>query len=273
MLKQRIITAIALALVVVSTILLLDSLYVSILFAAIMFISMLELVTMTLGPNKTAQWIVGISMLGLFFLSLPEMGISSLFYHSFLGLVLWLLILLFMVHYKYSGDWSVGKRVFTLAFASILIWICVHGLFFIHRHFDQGGWILMYVLTLVWVADIGAYFSGKKFGRHKLAAGISPGKTIEGVIGGLALNAVWITVVFMLTQGWGLQYTAFLLLGLITAAISVVGDLFESILKREAGLKDSGKILPGHGGLLDRIDSVIAATPVYLSGLYLLGAV
>lgn len=131
----------------------------------------------------------------------------------------------------------------------------------------------MYVLTLVWVADIGAYFSGKKFGRHKLAPGISPGKTIEGVIGGLGLNAVWITVVFIITQGWGVAYIPFLLLGLVTAAISVVGDLYESILKREAGLKDSGKILPGHGGLLDRIDSVIAATPVYLAGLFILGAV
>lgn len=273
MLKQRVITAIALALVVVSTILLLDSFYVSIMFAIIMFVSMLELVNMTLGQNKAVQWIVGIIMLGLFFLSLPDMGIRALFYHSFTGLILWFLVLLYMLSYRYSGQWPMSKRVFTLVFASVLIWVCVHGLVFIHKHFDQGGWILMYLLTLVWVADIGAYFSGKKFGRRKLAAGISPGKTIEGVIGGLALNAAWISIVYTITQGWGLQYVPFLLLGLITAAISVVGDLFESILKREAGLKDSGKILPGHGGLLDRIDSVIAATPVYLSGLYLLGAV
>lgn len=273
MLKQRVITAIVLALVVVSTILLLDSSYVSMLFAAIMFIAMLELVNMTLGQNRAARWIVAIILLALFFLSLPEMGIRALFYHSFVGVILWMLILLYMLSYKYSGQWSLGQRIFTLVFASALIWICVHGLVFIHKHFAEGGWILMYVLTLVWVADIGAYFAGRRFGKHKLAAGISPGKTIEGVIGGLALNAVWISFVFLLSQGWGLSYAPFLMLGLVTAAISVVGDLFESILKREAGLKDSGNILPGHGGLLDRIDSVIAATPVYLSGLYLLGAV
>lgn len=273
MLKQRVITAIVLAIVVVSTILLLDSFYVSILFALIMFISMFELVNMTLPGNKAVQWLAGSVMLALFFFSLPDMGIRALYYHSFLGLIAWMLVLLFMFSYGYSGNWPKGKRIVTLIFSTLLIWICVHGLVFIHTHFDQGGWILMYVLTLVWVADIGAYFSGKKFGRHKLAPGISPGKTIEGVIGGLALNAVWITVVFMITQGWGVSYIPFLLLGLMTAAISVVGDLYESILKREAGLKDSGKILPGHGGLLDRIDSVIAATPVYLAGLFVLGAV
>ena len=132
---------------------------------------------------------------------------------------------------------------------------------------------MIYLLTLVWVADIGAYFSGRRYGRHKLAPGISPGKTWEGVAGGLVLNALWISLVFLLSDGWGISYLSFLVLGLITSAISVVGDLYESILKREAGLKDSGKLLPGHGGVLDRIDSIIAATPVFISGLYMLTAV
>lgn len=273
MLKQRILTAIPLALVVLGTIVYLDSQYVSYLLALIMFVSLLELGNLVGIQGKFIQWGLALLMLGGFFLLLPQMGIRALFYHSYLGLLLWVTILLAMMHYRFSGAWSSRVKLLAGLLSSVLLWICVNGLMFIHTHFTQGGWLLMYLLTLVWVADIGAYFSGKRFGKHKLAAGISPGKTWEGVIGGLLLNALWISLVYQLVQGWGLSYLWFLLLGLVTSALSVVGDLYESILKREAGLKDSGRILPGHGGILDRIDSVIAATPVYLAGLYMLGAV
>ena len=118
----------------------------------------------------------------------------------------------------------------------------------------------------MWVADIGAYFSGRRFGRHKLAPAISPGKTREGVIGGLMANLLWMLLIYQFSLGWGLALLPFLIIGLATSLISVVGDLFESVLKREAGVKDSGKLLPGHGGVLDRVDSVIAATPIFISG-------
>jgi phosphatidate cytidylyltransferase len=273
MLKQRVITAIILALVVIGTIFFLDTFYVSLLFALVLFVSILELTQMTISHNKVVKWLLGLLMVGLFFLLKPDMGIRLVFYHSYTGLILWLLILLYLTFYRFSGQWTLTRRGTGFVAGSLLLWICVNGLVFIHHHFEQGSWILMYVLTLVWVADIGAYFSGRFFGKHKLAPGISPGKTWEGVVGGLVLNIAWISLVFVLAQGWNMQYAPFLLLGLLTSAISVVGDLSESVLKREAGMKDSGSLLPGHGGVLDRIDSVIAATPVYLSGLYMLGAV
>ncbi len=273
MLKQRVITAVILALIVVATIFVLEPVYVSILLAAMILLSVIELVNMTLGRETWLKWTLGLITVGLFYLALPAMDIRYLFYHSYLGLLLWLMILVYLIRYRFSGSWGFIPRLLAFAISILLLWICIHGLWFIHQHFTDGAWMLMYLLTLVWVADIGAYFSGKRFGKNKLAPTISPGKTWEGVVGGILLNSLWISLVFILSGGWGMNYPAFLLMGLITATLSVVGDLYISLLKREAGLKDSGKLLPGHGGILDRIDSLIAATPVFVSGLYLLGAV
>ena len=156
-----------------------------------------------------------------------------------------------------------------LAIGLDLLWICVHGLVYLHEVY--GGEMLLYLFSLVWIADIGAYFSGRKFGKHKLAPAISPSKTWEGLVGGLLANLFWIIGVYQFASGWGLGLPQFLLIGLATSLISVVGDLFESILNREAGVKDSGKLLPGHGGVLDRVDSVIAAAPVFVVGIFILG--
>lgn len=273
MLKKRVITAIVLALIVLIDVFLLESFYVALLLALILFASVLELVNMTISQKPAVKWLLAALVVGLFFLLLPDIGIRQIFLLSFIGLLAWLMVLLGLFRYHFSGHWSLSSRSLMAMLYLSLLWICIHGLVFMHQHFEQGSWMLMYLLSLVWVADIGAYFSGKRFGRHKLAPGISPGKTREGVVGGLLLNVAWISLVFQLSQGWGLDYVPFLMLGVVTSLISVVGDLLESILKREAGLKDSSHILPGHGGVLDRIDSVIAATPVYLTGLYALGAV
>lgn len=131
---------------------------------------------------------------------------------------------------------------------------------------SQGADWLFYALSLVWVADIGAYFSGKKFGKNKLAPHISPGKTKEGLVG-----AVIATSLYTLLASYYFELTTeravlLVLLSIVLTIISVSGDLYISFLKREAGLKDSGNILPGHGGILDRIDSVLAAMPVFLIG-------
>jgi len=135
----------------------------------------------------------------------------------------------------------------------------------IHALYQGSEWLL-YSLSLVWVADTGAYFSGKKFGKHKLAPNISPGKTKEGLLGAListSLYSLMASFYFSLDT----EHSAMLiLLSIILTFISVSGDLYFSFLKREAGVKDSGNILPGHGGILDRIDSVLAAMPVFIAG-------
>jgi len=133
----------------------------------------------------------------------------------------------------------------------------------------HGQWVL-FTLILVWVADIGAFFVGRRFGRIRLAPVVSPGKTWEGVLGGVALSAL---VAIGGSWWFHVSLAVFLPLCLATVAFSVIGDLTESLLKRFAGMKDSGSVFPGHGGVMDRIDSLTGAAPVLLLGLTLLGVV
>lgn len=124
-----------------------------------------------------------------------------------------------------------------------------------------GPWALLFMLFWVWAADTGAYFAGRTLGKHKLAPAVSPGKTIEGLIGGVLLALVIVALVhhFAPVQA---QLPKLLAVALVTVLASVLGDLFESMVKRLRGVKDSGTMLPGHGGMLDRIDSITAALPV-----------
>jgi len=136
--------------------------------------------------------------------------------------------------------------------------------------FIRGAEWILFSLLLVQVADIGAFFAGRRFGRHRLAPNVSPGKTWEGVIGGFVASAIVATIGGI---RFDIPLLQFLPLCLAVVAFSIVGDLTESLLKRFAGLKDSGRLFPGHGGVMDRIDSVTAAAPVLFGGLLLLGVV
>lgn len=171
---------------------------------------------------------------------------------------LWWLLAVFLVARYPQTDW-LHKSAATGLIAGVLVllpaWV---GLGWLHL---QNIWLVLYLFLLVWGADIGAYFAGHAIGRHKLAPHISPGKTIEGVAGGL-LAGLLVAAVFgfwiLTIESWPvfLAFSAFLVL------ISVLGDLMESTMKRAQGLKDSGAVLPGHGGLLDRIDALLAVSPV-----------
>jgi phosphatidate cytidylyltransferase len=135
----------------------------------------------------------------------------------------------------------------------------------------QAPWQLLSLLAVVWIADTAAYFAGRSFGRHKLAPSISPGKTWEGVIGGLVGVGAYLFV--LQSAGWAadgpLAGVAGWALVLTLTALSVLGDLFESLVKRQAGAKDSGTLLPGHGGVLDRIDGLTSTLPVAALAVYI----
>lgn len=140
----------------------------------------------------------------------------------------------------------------------------------LHARGGGRGWVL-FLLVMIWVADSAAFFGGRRFGRRRLASTISPGKTWEGVIAGLLGGAAAGATFGLYREMQGVEMLVFLVLCLGTVAASVVGDLLESMMKRSANLKDSGSLLPGHGGLLDRIDSLTAAAPVFLAGLMFMG--
>jgi len=144
-------------------------------------------------------------------------------------------------------------------------------LVYLHGAARLGPDMVLFLLLLIWTADSSAFFVGRRWGRVKLAPVLSPGKTWAGLYGALAGAALCA----LLFAGWRdlevEQTLALVLVCALTALVSVVGDLYESLLKRRCGVKDSGRLLPGHGGLLDRIDSLIAAAPLFLLGLTLMG--
>lgn len=135
---------------------------------------------------------------------------------------------------------------------------------------QYGSKYFLLLMLIIWGADSGAYFVGKAIGKRKLAPKVSPGKSIEGMIGGIGVALV-VMVMFLQYQNIATkQYLSYLLLTIIVASVSVLSDLFESLFKRISNIKDSGQILPGHGGILDRIDSLTAAAPFFLLGLDLI---
>ncbi|MCX5463348.1 phosphatidate cytidylyltransferase [Alcaligenes parafaecalis] len=156
--------------------------------------------------------------------------------------------------------------------APLVAWASLY--LFLH---EQGIVYVLSLLVLIWVADIAAYFAGRAFGKAKLAPRVSPGKTWAGAVGGMVAAAIWMlasanwsgSFAADIVQRWGWVATA--ALGVALAALSIVGDLFESLLKRRAAVKDSSQLLPGHGGVYDRIDALLPVAPValLLSGAWL----
>lgn len=185
---------------------------------------------------------------------------------------LWWLIAIYWV-IRFPGGWAaiMGRRDVSVVTGLLVLVAPVAAVTYLHQS-DQGALLLVTFFFLVWAADTGAYIAGRTLGRRKLAPAVSPGKTVEGAIGGIVA-----AMCFSAAGGWLLGYesarlVAFLLLGAWIAVISIVGDLTISMFKRHAGLKDSGRLFPGHGGVLDRLDSVLAAAPWFVAGLHLLPA-
>ncbi|SEO54482.1 phosphatidate cytidylyltransferase [Aquisalimonas asiatica] len=184
-----------------------------------------------------------------------------------IGVVGWLGLIGWLVAYQRgrAADTPVTGRPGTVL--GLLLFVPAwFGLVFVHGQ-PGGAWLVFSLLVLTWAADVGAYFAGRALGRRRLAPRISPGKTMEGAAGGLALTlvAAWLLASVLPAPLPGGLSLVFLAVAMFVA--SVAGDLFESMIKRRCGVKDSGTLLPGHGGVLDRIDSLTATAPVFAAGL------
>jgi len=212
-----------------------------------------------IGFTKTHQRIFYLQALLVFF------ALLFFTHHVFILITatfIWLALLYFVIRYdQFAKLWK--QPGWKAALGICLLGSSWYGVNII-ANLPEGRFYLLFMLLFIWGADIGAYFVGRAWGKHKLAPLISPGKSIEGVIGG-SIAAVFIAAIagYFFEPTEGLGYINLLVLALVTSLVSVLGDLTESMLKRQAGVKDSGRLLPGHGGLLDRIDSLISVAPIF----------
>lgn len=186
------------------------------------------------------------------------------------GVLWWCVAVLWLKRITFAQHDSARNSEIKVVVGSLLMIPAWCAAILLHEAANGPMWTL-FLFILIWSADVGAYFSGRRFGNKKLAPNISPGKTREGVYGALAVSAL-VAFLFANYLAKSPNDTVYFVgLCLITVVFSIVGDLFESLMKRHANIKDSGTILPGHGGILDRIDSLLAALPVFVAGKIILG--
>ena len=286
MLLQRIITASILAPLIILAVFKLDSLQFPIFWGVIILIAGWEWVNLA-GISKIYQKILFLILLAFAMLGIHSWTwILELAAHllnwpeirNYSGLIEWTVIppiiawFVIMILIRNKPKQLLALKLKT-RYKSLFGWffLLAAWMFLVRLKILYGPEMVVYFLLLIWAADIAAYFAGKKFGVTKLAPDISPGKTVEGMYAAL-VSAVVCAIVLGLIYGFPpLMISDFALLSILTVLISIYGDLFFSYTKRIRGVKDSGRLLPGHGGLLDRIDSLIAATPLFYAGIFLIG--
>ena len=278
MLKQRIITALILAPLALFAILFLPIFSFEIMIAVIMGLgawewSRMSGISRTVTKSAYAILVTGICIALSLFLP-PELiwyqgQLNALYtYILWVSAIWWSISFGMILRYpKYSSIWYSSKvlRGIFGFFTLIPTWVAVVSLRTSLYDVDPfyGASLIFYVLGIVWAADIGAFFVGVKFGKHKLRPRVSPGKTYEGLMGGIFASSAIIAFAALHYQVDPSRIWLHLVIGALTVGVSALGDLNESMFKRCAGIKDSGTLLPGHGGVMDRIDSLTAAFPVF----------
>ncbi len=266
MLKHRVLTALLLAPLAIYGVLNLPTAWFAFALGLVFLIGVREWARLSGVQNVSVRFsIVVLFALFMFFIWRTPQWISPRAAITF-GVCGWILALFWLRHFEFAANPSRKNILLKLM---VGFWVVIPAwcaAIWIHAQNKSGPLSVLYVFILIWVADSFAYFVGRQFGKTKLAPRVSPGKTREGIYGALFGSAL-----FALAAGyfWGQSnrmLAAFVALSLITVLASVIGDLFESMLKRHANIKDSSNLLPGHGGILDRFDSLFAALPIFALG-------
>lgn len=271
--RERVITASVLTPVAIAAVLWLPTPWLASLTAAVMLVGLWEWARL-IGVAATLPRIVlltahAAAMAALAWSAGP--GLLAFNVLALIGVLWWLAAALWLRRFEFLSAAGAKAEMTKLVAGTLAILPAWCALVLLHADPAFGPRWTLFAVALVWAADSGAYYAGSRYGKTKLAPRISPGKTWAGVWGGVAASLVLATLAFPLL---GIDWTQLAALWLLTAlavAASIVGDLFESLLKRHAGDKDSGALFPGHGGMLDRIDSLLAALPVFAVGKSLLG--
>ena len=277
MTRTRVLAALTMAPFAIAAVLFLPTPWIVAL-AAVMFLAglweWLRLADIDDTLARTVLLVVNLMlMVALVWASRSESGGSLVLFQLMvvLGVIWWLLSMIWLKHYDFASDHDTHARVFKLAGGTLAVIPAWCALAVIHAGQPHGHRWLLIALAIVWAADSGAYFAGRRFGKRKLSPRISPNKTVEGMAGG-AIAGIAVALIGAPFAGASVaQLPAVALVAAIAVGFSVVGDLFESLLKRHVGAKDSGDLIPGHGGILDRIDGVLAALPVFALGKAWLG--
>lgn len=263
MLKNRVVTALILAPLIILAVLKLPPLWFAIVWGVVIAVAAWEWSNLS-GLVSIAGRAGFLAVMAAFMLSGPKWAGFALDWLPWVVVAWWFVlgILLRRIPAKLL-ELTYPKAVVLCSGGFVLItaWILM-----VWLRTNFGVMQVLYLLLLIWLADVAAYFTGKKWGQTRLAPEISPGKTVEGLYGAMIVSIVFAVGVGIFKQFTALTVFDFVILSLVTVVMSVVGDLFESLAKRVRGVKDSGSILPGHGGLLDRIDSLLAAVAVFYTG-------
>jgi phosphatidate cytidylyltransferase len=268
--KQRVVTGLILAPIGIAAVLFLPTMALAVFTAITVLVAMWECTRMAGFASRPARSaVVAIVTLALVFLWMAR-GDALIWYLIAAGVVFWLIAFLWLRNFSFGAAPTRENAAIKLLaglFATLPAWVALTEL---HGDPRNGhGWALL-ALMLVSVADTAAYFTGSRYGKVKLCPQISPNKTIAGVYGALASAAILSAIGGWLLDLRGLAWLALIVLALVTVTASIVGDLFESLIKRQAGVKDSGTLFPGHGGMFDRLDGMFAALPVFALGKALL---